>query len=140
MKLKRIVLTSLLVVTTAGCWHQTVTTGLSPGSTVVDKSMVPTLFWGLVPGQVDVSTDCPAGIAIVETEQSIVNWLVAAVTFGIYSTRHVKVTCAAGSASLPARALQINVASGASAEERAAAMQDAVKLSLEHDQTVVVRF
>jgi hypothetical protein len=35
-------------------------------------------------------------VAIVETEHSFVNSLVGAITFGIFTPIHIKVTCAAG--------------------------------------------
>src|SRR5690606_1891844 len=80
----------------AGCYHTTVVTGRPASATVVDKPWHPFLVHGLVPigGDVDVSQECPDGVARVETEMTFLNGLVGGLTAGIFTPVHVKVTCA----------------------------------------------
>lgn len=78
------------------CWHITVVTGATPSSTVVDKQWQNSWVIGLVPPpELNVKSDCPNGVAQVETEHSFLNGLVTALTWDIYSPIHAKVTCAA---------------------------------------------
>jgi hypothetical protein len=141
MKGKRLGLMSLVLVATVGCFHQVVQTGRPAGPTVIDKPMVATWLWGLVPAQeLDMRKECPGGLAVVETEQSFMNGLLSAITLGIYTPQHVRVTCASGTASLPANAVNVVIAGDANAEQRAEAFRNAVRESIERDVTVVVRF
>ncbi|MDZ4699331.1 MAG: Bor family protein [Rhodothermales bacterium] len=80
-----------------GCYHARVETGLMPSAQVVDIPFATSFIYGLVPpAEVDGAAECPNGVAIVETELSFVNSLVGAITFGIFTPMHIKVTCAAG--------------------------------------------
>ncbi len=77
------------------CFHATVDTGRPAGTTVVQKPWVSTFVFGLVPAaQIDVTRQCPGGVARVETQQSFLNGLVGAITYGIYTPLHVTTTCA----------------------------------------------
>lgn len=77
-----------------GCYHQIVRTGLAPGPVVVERPWTATWLWGLVPADtLNVSTQCPNGVATVETQQSFWNGVVTLLTLGIYDPRDVKVTC-----------------------------------------------
>src|SRR3954451_16538370 len=88
---------SLLALLTTGCFHQVVNTGRTPGTTVVDKPWVSTWLWGLVAAQpIDARQQCPSGVALVTTEQSFANGVVAVVTLGIYTPQHVTIACASG--------------------------------------------
>jgi Bor protein len=79
----------------AGCYHQVVQTGRTPGPVVVTKPWTATWLWGLVPAEeINVTSQCPSGVATVETQQSFLNGLVGGLTLGIYTPRDVKVTCA----------------------------------------------
>jgi hypothetical protein len=76
------------------CWHVTVTSGATPTATVVDKPWQNSFIDGLVPPpEVNVREQCPNGVAKVETETSFVNGLVSAITWGIYTPIHLRVTC-----------------------------------------------
>ncbi len=90
-----IALTTLLV--TTGCYHQVVPTGASPapGNAAVTKT-ASLYFYGLVGAEVDTTADCPRGAAVIETQQTFVNGLLALVTLGIYTPQTVTITCAAG--------------------------------------------
>jgi hypothetical protein len=140
MKVGRAFALAAVCLLASGCFHQIVQTGRAPGTTVVSKPWTPTWVFGLVAAPpIDVSKECPNGVATVETQMSFVNALVSAITFGIYSPHDVKITCAARRASLDGLK-EINVAHGASAIERNAAFAAAIELSGRSGQPVVVRF
>lgn len=141
MRGKRLWLSLVLVGSLTACFHQTVQTGLSPGATVIDMPWVKTWVFGLIPPEeIDVRSQCPSGTATVETERSFLNGLVGAVTFGIFTPVHVRITCASGSASLPGNARQFVAPSHATAEQHAQMLHAAVQASLEQNQAVVIRF
>ena len=100
--IKKIGSTALLFVmflSTAGCYHATVTTGLTPSAQVIDQPFATGWIFGLVPpSTVDAASQCPSGVAMVETQLSFVNQLVSSITFGIYTPMHITVTCAASGA------------------------------------------
>lgn len=124
----------------SACYHQVVQTGKTPGSTVVSKPWTPTWIFGLVPATpIDVSQQCPSGIATVETQMTVPNALATFFTLGIYAPRDVKITCATRAA-LDRGMPQVNVAHNATADERAAAWASAVELSERTHQPVVVTF
>ncbi|MGH7677470.1 MAG: Bor/Iss family lipoprotein [Gemmatimonadaceae bacterium] len=139
MRVGRALTLAAVCLLTSACFHQVVQTGRTPGSTVVSKPWTATWVFGLVEAQtIDVTQQCPGGIATVATKMSFLNGLAAGVTFGIYSPRDVTVTCAAGRASLEQR--EIHVAKTATQAERVAAFSAAVELSERTSQPVVIRF
>ena len=80
----------------SGCYHSKVVTGRTPGSIVIDEPFASGWIYGLVPpNTVEAASECPDGVAIVETKLSFVNQLVGALTGGIYTPMHIRVTCAA---------------------------------------------
>src|SRR5688572_716244 len=110
----------------SGCFHQVVQTGRAPGTTVVEKPWTATWLWGIVPASpIDVTSNCPGGIATVETKQTFMNGLVGALTLGIFTPRDVKVTCAAGTARGPG-ITEFIVARDASQDEKAQVIADAI--------------
>jgi hypothetical protein len=121
-----------------GCFHQVVQTGRTPGPTVVKKPWTATWLWGLVPATpIDVTRDCPGGIATVETKQSFMNGLVGALTIGIFTPRDVTVTCASGTAR-GSGMKEFIVAREASQDEKARVMADAIAESARSQQPVLV--
>lgn len=141
MKRKRWSSLALVVFLGSGCYHQTFQTGMAAGPTVIDKPFVPGWLWGLVPNtEVDVRRECPMGVAVVETETSFVNGLVSAVTLGIFTPQHVRVTCASRSASLPAGMRQIAIPVGATQETEAALVSQAIEASAETHAPVALRY
>ena len=78
---------ALLIVfalSTSACYHVTVVSGQAPSQTVVSKPWHLGFVYGLVfPNDLDVRAECPNGIAKVETQMSVPNWRVSAITFGI---------------------------------------------------------
>lgn len=115
------------------CYHATIETGLTASATVVEKPMASGWLFGLVPpSTVQTQSKCPQGVAKVETQYSFLNWLVGAITGGIYTPMSIKVTCAQGGrASIPSGAATILVGAEDSPEVLQAALEQAVRLSVE---------
>lgn len=137
--------TTLVLLSTlalAGCYHARVETGLAPGSQVIDRAWAPGFVYGLVPPPtVEAGEACPDGVAVVETELSFLNQVVSALTLGIYTPMHIRVTCAAASAhALPADAEAIQVAAGSTSDEVIAAFSQAADRTVATHQPVLVRF
>jgi Bor protein len=86
---------AVVVLATSACFHQTIQSGLTPATTVIERPFVATWLWGLVPAEpIDTRQSCGSGVATVETQQSFMNGLVGALTLGIYSPQRVRITCA----------------------------------------------
>lgn len=132
---------ALLAVATTGCFRQVVETGRPAGATVVDRAWVPTYLFGLVAAQpIDVRQSCPSGVAIIQTEQSFLNGLAAMVTFGLFTPQHVRVTCATGSASVPAGAARFHAGAELTADQQRDVVAQAVQAALDTDAPTVLRF
>lgn len=139
MKVGRAIRLTAVCLVASACYHQVVNTGLAPGATVIEKPWTATWVFGLVPAQpLDVTQQCPAGIATVSTQMSVPNWLASVITAGIYDPRTVTVTCAQGRADASTR--EIHVARTAPLAEREAAFTQAVALSQLTNAPVVIRF
>ena len=96
LPVRRAALLTLLAVISTGCFHATINTGRTPGSTTIEKPWAMSHIAGLVPpAMVETASKCPSGIAMVETQMSLPNYLVGAITFGIVTPMSIKVTCAA---------------------------------------------
>ena len=122
----------------SGCYHAIVTTGRAEGK-VINKPFQPSFVFGLVPPPpLNVASECPSGVAKVETQHSFVEGLVAAITFSLFTPMTITVTCAAGSAALPA-AHVIDVAATATESERSAAIGRAADLAIESGAATFVR-
>ena len=140
MRVGRLLVLAVVVVTASACYRQVVQTGRTPGPTVIDKPWTNAFLWGLVaPAPIDVSTQCRTGIATVVTQQSFVNGLASLLTLGLYSPRHVTITCAAGTSVRPG-ATEFYVARDATPEERDRIFARAVEASARTQQAVVVHF
>jgi hypothetical protein len=125
----------------SACFHQVVQTGAPAGTTVVDKAFVTTWLWGIVPAaELDVRRECPGGVAVIETEQSFMNGLVAALTLGIYTPQHVRVTCSSRTASLPRGATEVVAPASASSVELSEIVQHAIEKSASSGSVVVLRY
>jgi len=129
---------ALGLVMSLGCYHQVVQTGRTPGPTVVKKPWTATWLWGLVPASpIDVTRDCPGGIATVETKMTFMNGLVTGLTLGIFTPRDVTVTCAPGSARGTGMK-EFIVARFASQDEKAEVLAEAIAESARTQQPVLV--
>ncbi len=87
----------------SGCYHAQVTTGLEASAQVYEDRMAHGFLFGLVPPSIVRAQDeCANGVARVETRISFVNGLISGITLNLYTPMHIKVTCAASSADVPA--------------------------------------
>ncbi len=140
--IKRTITAALVAVfVLSGCYHAEVVTGKTPGRTVVEKPWAIGFLGGLIPPPVvDVEEECgAAGVAIVETEISIVNWLAQMLTFSIIAPMHITVTCADGAMGAVDNA-DIQIDRSATLAQREAAMQKAVARSAETKEPVRIGF
>ena len=95
----------------SGCYHATFITGKPPSDTIVEDQWATSFIGGLVPpDEIDVSAECPNGVAVVESQLSFLNMVATIVTFNIFSPMHLKVTCAAGGMSSVDDASAVDVA------------------------------
>jgi hypothetical protein len=129
---------ALAILPATACYHQVVETGKAASPTVIDKPWQMGFVYGLVPPPaLTTASQCPGGVAKVETQHSFLNGLVASLTFGIITPMQVTITCAAtGSASTGSA----KVNAGNTQDEQAAAVNQAAKLSNESGQPVLVQF
>lgn len=132
----------LLILTSAGCYHTMVTTGAEPGTQVIDQPWAMSFVYGLIPpATVDAGAQCPAGVAIVETELSFLNQLVAALSGGLITPMHIKITCAAGGMALDTGAHEeITLSGEASHQQVIDAFRRAADRAVESGSEVYVRF
>lgn len=126
----------------SGCYHSIITTELAPSSEVHHEPWKPAFIAGLVPAQVDGSSYCQGRRwARVETQQSFLNWVVAAVTFGIFTPMDIRVWCAgAGARAEGPAAPTIRVGAGDPAAARRLALDWASKFAREGGTPVYVAF
>jgi hypothetical protein len=121
-----VLLSSVLL---TGCYHQVVQTGLPAGGTKIAKPWTATWIFGLVPATpIDVRAQCPSGVATVDTQLTVPNWIATVLTLGVFTPRSVTVTCS-GSGSASNAGTRIDVATAASDEVFDHAMRNAVALS-----------
>lgn len=142
MSLRRLSVLALSIIalsTSTACYHAVVDTGRAASPQVIDRPWAMSFVAGLVPPPVvETASQCPGGVAKVETEHSFLNMLVTFVTFNIVSPMHLRVTCAAGgTASAGAPSVTVGAAT---AEARAAALNDAGRIAAEQDEAVFVQF
>jgi hypothetical protein len=86
-----------LVLTATGCYHATINTGRQPNGQTINQPWAHSFVGGLVPpAVVETASQCPNGVARVETQHSFLNMLAAFVTFSIYTPMTITVQCAGG--------------------------------------------
>lgn len=129
--MRRATLIATILLLSGACYHATMETGAVPTSTVIEKEWANSFIYGLVPPETISSAEqCKNGVAKVETELSFLNGLVAALTAGIYTPMHIRVTCGTG------RMSHLPTVKGTS--DVAASIQKAVDLSIAMDSPVEV--
>lgn len=87
---------ALLGLTGPGCalFSAKVHTGLPPSDHEIRQWSHRT-FWGLSgPAELEITDECPSGVAVIVTETTIWNWLATAPTLGIYAPTTTGVVCA----------------------------------------------
>ena len=131
----------VLGITTQSCYHATITTGLTPGTQTIEQPWATGWVFGLVPPQtVEAASQCPNGVAQVETQLSFLNQLVSGITFGIFTPMSIKVTCAATSSDAGQLNPGISIPSGAQQAEVLDAFEQAGNEAAESGETVIVLF
>lgn len=139
--MRRPVRLALLIATflLAGCYHQVVRTGATPapGDAAVNRT-ANVFFFGLAGTEIDARTDCPGGVAVIETQQTFLNGLVSILTLGIYTPRTVTIRCASGQEPIP-DALALTIGQDASIEQARATASRAINLAKSTQRSVVVR-
>lgn len=125
-------------ITLSGCYHATVTTGLTPGTQTIEEPFATGWIFGLVPpSTIDAASQCAAGVAMVETQLSFVNQLVSGITFGIFTPMNIKVTCAASTGDISP---SISVPKDAEQEEVIQAFSEAADSAVETGNSIYVHF
>jgi hypothetical protein len=92
------ILLAAAAVLSAGCYRVTVVSGAPAAATpAVDVPWAHGFVYGLVPpSPLNVSQQCPQGVATVVTQQSLLNGLAQFLTWSLYSPQQITVTCASG--------------------------------------------
>lgn len=85
------------IVALSGCYHAVITTSRQPSGQTIERAWAHSFIAGLVPPSVtETASQCPNGVARVETRHSFLNMVAQAVTFSIYSPMTILVQCAGG--------------------------------------------
>ena len=138
---KTVVLGALVLASTTACFRQVVQTGRAPSETIVQQKWVSTWIFGLVAATpIDARTNCPSGVATVETLTSFPNGLLSVLTLGIWAPQTVQITCASGTATLPKGIELVHVAASATDAQFADMLQRAAVRSAQLDRPVAVQF
>ncbi|MEO7041964.1 MAG: hypothetical protein ABI035_06870 [Gemmatimonadaceae bacterium] len=79
----------------AGCYHASIDTGVTPSTVVINRGWAAGWIYGLVPpSTTETQAKCPNGVSKVDTQLSFPNMLVSYLTLGIYTPMEIDVTCA----------------------------------------------
>ena len=133
-----ILVVAFVSVMMSGCYHATVTTGLTPGTQVIDQPWAAGWVLGLVPPEtVDAAAECASGVAKVETQLSFLNQVVSSITFGIFTPMHITVTCAAASSDI---APSFSIPEGAQQENVIETFSNAADEAAETGSSIFVHF
>jgi hypothetical protein len=132
-----VVAAATMAVLVSGCYHATVDTGLRPSGEVVERDWAHGFLYGLVPpSDVDVASECPNGVAQVDTELSFLNQVAIILTGGLYTPMSIRVACAVG----PDRAAAVEIPAGADPVTVRHAIAQAAQVSHESGKPAFVRF
>lgn len=125
-----------------GCYHATIETGLPASNETINKPWASCWIYGLVPpSTVAAASQCPHGVARVETVHSFLNQLVGALTLGIYTPMSIKVTCASDSSGeIPDAGADIFVSEDATQADIQQSLQLAAQLAKNAQRPVYVQF
>jgi hypothetical protein len=132
-----------MLVVLPGCYHAVVTTGRPASTTVINKAFQPSFIAGLIaPKPIDVSKECPNGVAKFETIHQFPEALIGGITFGIFTPFSTIITCASSNRMgvLPAGATVLDLSAGATPATSQAAGEIAVQLSNTNNAPVYVKY
>ena len=94
MKRSVLILAPPLLLT--GCYHAVIETGRQPSGQTIERPWASGFIAGLIgPDAVNTASQCPNGVARVETYHSIPNVLAQMITGSLYSPMTIEVHCAA---------------------------------------------
>jgi hypothetical protein len=131
--------TLALAAASTGCYHAKIDTGLVPSGVTVERAWAHSFIGGLIPpSTVETASQCPNGVARVETQLSFLNMLASGITFGLYSPMSIKVSCAAARVGSDGDTLII--LASAPREAVLEAFADAVRTATESGKPVFVQF
>lgn len=126
---------ALVVLSTSACYHATVDTGRPSNGVTVSKNWAHGFLFGLIPpSTLETASQCPNGVAKVETQLSFLNQLANFITGGIYTPMQISVQCA-GPTAMGEGAETIQVAR----VELESGLEQAVALSAESGAAVFVQ-
>lgn len=132
---------AVLAVTSTACYHAVVDTGRAAGTTVISQPWAKSYVFGLVPvADIETASECPAGVARVETQQSVANSLVGIITLGIFTPQTVTITCASGGTGALPGGRTLDVGEGATLQQKIDAVNAAAEQAGELGAPVFVRF
>ncbi len=134
---------TLFALTSSACYHAVIETGRPASSQVITQPWAMSFAFGLIPPPiVQTASACPNGVAKVETQHSLLNSLVAIVTFNIITPMQITVTCASGGSmgSADADSAPTVKAADQTVEQRTAAMNEASRLAVSGNGTAYVQF
>ena len=140
MRILRMCAVLLATLLLSGCYAARIDTGRAQSTKKISKPWASCWIYGLVPpATVMTATDCPDGVALVETQHSFLNYLVGGLTFGIYTPIQITVTCAEGAkAGLVDPAQDLVVPHGATADEVRQVFSRAADRAVKSGESVVV--
>jgi hypothetical protein len=140
MKSLKICVLLLASLSLFGCYATRIDTGRTPSSKVISKPWASCWLYGLVPPPtVETATDCPDGVALVQTQHSFLNYVVGAITFGIFTPIQITVTCAeAAKTGYVDPAQELVVPHGATPDEVRQVFSRAADRAVKSGETVVV--
>lgn len=123
---------------TSACYHAIVDTGRAPNGVQIEEPWANSFVYGLVPPDVvETASECPNGLARVETRHSFLNGLVASLTFGLYTPMEITVSCAGSTASTNG---STTVAAGEGSQAHTDALQRATEITRDTKTPVYVSF
>jgi hypothetical protein len=138
LRMFAILLVTLLL---SSCYATKIDTGRTKSTKMISKPWASCWIYGLVPpATVMTATECPDGVALVETQHSFLNYVVGAITFGIYTPIQITVTCAeAAKTGSNDPAQDLVVPHGASSDEVRQVFSRAADRAVKSGEPVVVR-
>ena len=125
----------------SACYHVTVDTGRAPNGQTIREPFALGFVYGIVPPKtLETASRCPNNVSRVETQQSVVNWLVSALTLGIVTPMQIDVACAGPGGTGAAAAPTLKVGANASTADVQAVFGKAADISKETGAPVYVQF
>lgn len=135
----------LLAVATAGCYHATVETGQQPSGEIVENEWAHSFIGGLIPpSTVNTAAECTNGVAVVETQHSVLNMIAQFITFSLYSPMTITVQCASGGGAFDRAEADteyvIDLPTSATRAELSDALNRAARTAADRNEAVFVDF